>query len=207
MQIQQLLAGSALALSVAFASAPANAAIIVDTGQPLVGDYIWNLNATQSLAARFTVTTATRLTDLTGYMFAYSTPGTFTVAVRADGENPGAELFSGTATANLSFAFYGVHGASWLVGPGSYWLAFEVRPGDTMDGYMPEKQTSPIGPEAYFGSGSWDRYDDLDIGVRISGDAVAAVPEPATWALMLTGFLGAGAALRAARRRQAALAA
>jgi hypothetical protein len=35
----------------------------------------------------------------------------------------------------------------------------------------------------------------------------AAVPEPASWALMLTGFLGAGAAIRANRRRQAALAA
>jgi len=206
MQIQQLLAGSALALAVAFASAPANAAIIVDTGEPLIGDYIWDLNATQSLAARFTVTTATRLTDLTGYMFAYSTPGTFTVAVRADGENPGAELFSGTATANLSFAFYGVHGASWLVGPGSYWLAFEVRPGDTLDGYMPEKQTSPLDDEAFTYDGTYYRYDDLELGVRINGDAVA-VPEPATWALMLNGFLGAGAALRAARRRQVVLAA
>src|SRR5687768_6784667 len=173
MQIQRLLAGSAVALAVALASAPANAAIIVDTGEPLVGDYIYELNATQSLAARFTVTTTTRLTDLTGYMFAYSTPGTFTVAVRADGTNPGAELFSGTATANLSFAFYGVHGVSWLVGPGSYWLAFEVRPGDTMDGYMPEKQTSPIGPESYYGNGAWERYDELDIGARISGEAVA----------------------------------
>jgi len=37
-------------------------------------------------------------------------------------------------------------------------------------------------------------------------DAIA-VPKPAAWALMLTGFLGAGAALRGARRRQAALAA
>jgi hypothetical protein len=205
MQIQRLLAGSAVALAVAFTSAAANAAVIVDTGAPLLGKYIYNLNATQSLAARFTVTTTTRLTDLTGYMYAYSTPGTFTVAVRADGETPGAELFSGTGAANLRFAFYGVHGASWLVGPGSYWLAFEVRPSDTMDGYMLEKQTSPIGPEAYWGSGAWERYDELNIGVRISGDAVA-VPEPAGWALMLTGFLGAGAALRGARRRQAALA-
>jgi hypothetical protein len=207
MRIQHFAASSAFALAIAFASAPANAAIIVDTGEPLIGEYIYDLNVTQSLAARFTVTTTTRLTDLTGYMFAYSTPGTFTVAVRADGKNPGAELFSGTATANLSFAFYGVHGVSWLVDPGSYWLAFEVRPGDTMDGYMPDKQTSPIGPESYYGSGVWERYDELDIGVRISGDAVAAVPEPAAWALMLTGFLGAGAVLRSLRRRQAAFAA
>jgi hypothetical protein len=34
---------------------------------------------------------------------------------------------------------------------------------------------------------------------------MSAVPEPATWALMLMGFFGAGAALRHARRRPAAL--
>lgn len=38
-------------------------------------------------------------------------------------------------------------------------------------------------------------------------NAVGGVPEPASWALMLTGFLGAGAAIRANRRRQAVLAA
>jgi hypothetical protein len=42
--------------------------------------------------------------------------------------------------------------------------------------------------------------------VKVTTDAIA-VPEPAAWVLMLTGFLGAGAALRGARRRQAALAA
>jgi hypothetical protein len=34
-------------------------------------------------------------------------------------------------------------------------------------------------------------------------DGVAGVPEPASWALMLTGFLGAGSVLRANRRRVA----
>jgi hypothetical protein len=205
MQIQRFLAGSALALAFAVASAPANAAVIVDTGKPVNGAGVdWWLNATQSLAAKFTVTTATRLTDLAGYMFAYSAPGTFTVAVRADGDTPGAVLFSDTAVAKLSLAFYGVHGESWLVGPGSYWLAFEVRPDNTLYGFMPSNPASPLGPEAYTEDGSYYRYDDLELGVRISGDAVS-VPEPAAWALMLTGFLGAGAALRSARRRQAAL--
>lgn len=206
MQIQHLAAGSALALAIAFASAPANAALIVDTGKP-VGDY-WALNSTYSLATKFTLTSATTLTDLTGFMFAYSTPGAFTVALRADaGETPGKVLFSDTAVAKLPITFYGVHGVSWLVGPGSYWLAFEVRPGDTLDGYMPFNPPSPLADGAYTeGDGVYQEWDELELGVRISGD-VMAVPEPASWALMLTGFLGAGAALRAARRHQAALAA
>jgi len=197
-----LAATGALAV---FGASAANAAVIVDTGQPPFGGagVDWNLNATQSLAVKFTVASATRLTDLTGWMYAYSAVETFTVALYADGETPGALLFADTATAKLPFAFYGVHGESWLVGPGSYWLAFEVRPGNTLDGYMPNNPASPLGPEAYSEDGSYYCYDDLDLGVRISGDVVANVPEPQSWALMLIGFLGAGAALRAARRRQA----
>lgn len=42
--------------------------------------------------------------------------------------------------------------------------------------------------------------------ISLAGGA-GGVPEPASWALMLTGFLGAGGAIRANRRRQAALAA
>jgi hypothetical protein len=204
MRIQHLVASSALALAIAFASAPANAAIIVDTGKP-VGNS-WILNATESLATKFTVTSATTLTDLTGFMFAHSTPGAFTVALRADGgKTPGEVLFSDTAVAKLPITFYGVHGVSWLVGPGSYWLAFEVRPGDTLDGYMPFNPPSPLANGAYTEDGVYHDWDTLNLGVRINGDVMAAMPEPAAWALMLTGFLGAGAALRAARRRQAAL--
>jgi hypothetical protein len=203
----KVAAFAATAAIAGLAASAANATIIIDTGQPPYGGGVnWGLNSTESLAVKFTVTSATRLTDLTGWMFAQSAPGTFTVALRADGNTPGAVLFSDTATAKLPFAFYGVHGESWLVGPGSYWLAFEVRPGDTFDGYTPNNPPSPLGPEAYSYDGTYYRYDRLNLGVRISGDVVA-VPEPAAWTLMLTGFLGTGAALRGARRRRAALAA
>lgn len=44
-------------------------------------------------------------------------------------------------------------------------------------------------------------YQDIayDIGIALHGESVAAVPEPAAWALMIGGFSLAGAALR--RRR------
>lgn len=44
-------------------------------------------------------------------------------------------------------------------------------------------------------------FDDVSL---VSG--AAAIPEPASWALMLAGFMGAGAAIRANRRRRAAAA-
>jgi len=49
---------------------------------------------------------------------------------------------------------------------------------------------------------SYWRLDDVSL---VSG--AGGVPEPATWGLMLIGFLGAGGAIRAGRRRQAAAAA
>jgi len=58
-----------------------------------------------------------------------------------------------------------------------------------------------------FQSVGWQQDWPSPIGATDIQLGTAAVPEPAAWALMLTGFLGAGAALRTARRRQAALAA
>jgi hypothetical protein len=48
--------------------------------------------------------------------------------------------------------------------------------------------------------GFW-KLDDVSLVGGAGG-----VPEPATWGLMLTGFMGAGGAIRASRRRQAAVA-
>jgi hypothetical protein len=63
------------------------------------------------------------------------------------------------------------------------------------------------------GSGSFDRVvvtdsagDDFAIG-QLRYATGGAVPEPAVWAMMLVGFGGIGATLRASRRRSAAVAA
>ncbi len=46
-----------------------------------------------------------------------------------------------------------------------------------------------------------------DYNVAVDNFSISAVPEPATWALMLLGFGGLGVALRAGRKSQAAVAA
>ena len=77
-----------------------------------------------------------------------------------------------------------------------------------------------------YGSSGWTHFTDhlgagtytITVGAANWGDnsyssqivadhfAVSGAPEPAEWALMLTGFFGAGAALRATRRKAPALA-
>jgi hypothetical protein len=53
------------------------------------------------------------------------------------------------------------------------------------------------------GSANFIGFDNITLGSATAG----GVPEPATWAMMLMGFGGLGAAMRSARRKQAALAA
>jgi len=68
--------------------------------------------------------------------------------------------------------------------------------------------TYDFGGDVYLQAGQW-----LEVGVNRDGVytndstglslTISTVPEPAAWALMLVGFAGLGAALRASRRRQA----
>jgi len=53
--------------------------------------------------------------------------------------------------------------------------------------------------------GYWDSYYGDNSGSQ--SVSISAVPEPATWAMMLAGFAGLGAAIRASRRKAALAAA
>ena len=65
-----------------------------------------------------------------------------------------------------------------------------LHPGQDFDGYA-------AGAEARY-------LADMQGAFEVQGDATA-VPEPATWALMIIGFGGAGAMLRSRRRRALAV--
>ena len=204
-----------LAAAVTLAAAPASASLIVDTGDPtsafgyslLPAGYVPDF-AGQSLAARFTVTEQHVITGVEGWVYRYgSGPGSYHIMLYGDGPGPnhwvpGAELYTvALSDGGPGSGYIGTDDLDWAIGPGAYWAAFEVRDGDTLIGYMPYFVPNPLQealgpPGGYFPAagapGSAFRIYD------------AAVPEPAAWALMLTGFATAGAALRARRRTPAA---
>jgi hypothetical protein len=185
----------------------AGAATVVDTGPgPSTGGG-WTLYGPQWLAAEFSIAAPTVVSNVEGWIQPIDTPGTATVAIYADGGIvPGSPLFSSSFAAigdTSVAAWFGAGGLKWSLLPGTYWVAFEVRPGQTLFGAMPDPSASPLGAEAVRNSSTGFVYganEDLDIGVRIQS-GVAAIPEPSTYALMLAGLGFVG--FVAHRRRQA----
>jgi hypothetical protein len=189
---------AALAAIMSLAASEAAAAVIVDTGAQIPFTAGLQVSSGQWVAARFDVTGPTRITDVEGYLANVAEGATLTFALREDDGGPGDELFAGAATLFLPEAWQGLHGLSWSVGPGAYWLAFEVRAGQTLDGAVGVPLTPSMRPIAV-GVPPAVPYrvgEDGLVAFRVNGDAV---PEPASWALMIMGFGAVGAVLR--RRR------
>ena len=194
----------------------ASAAVIVDTGPGSTPPWSLFNNGQgnfQYLAARFHLDGATVLTDVEGFIGGAG--GQFTVGVASQStsgpERPNATQFTQQATATATNGdWFGVHGVSWSLGAGDWWVFFAVQPnlGGTLTGYMPGSAPNQLGAEAFISptsGGDWARDDDLGIGVRITDTSVvsSAAPEPGTWMLLLTGFGLAGASLRQAAGRRA----
>jgi hypothetical protein len=170
-----------------------NAATIVDTGpgpNVAAGSALGADPAAQWLAAEFTTTDDYTITDVEGWIAPFFDGGDGTVAIYTDGGDvPGTELF---AAPFLGFgpdvpSWTGASGLSWALPAGTYWVSFEVRPGQVLEGVMPDPSPNPLLNEAFsndFGV-SWFGQDDIDIGVRIQ-----AVPLPPALYLFGTGLLG-----------------
>lgn len=62
---------------------------------------------------------------------------------------------------------------------------------------------NPVGsPNLFrsFFSNDWDAFGDTGVRLFVEGNAVGAVPEPSTWAMMMIGFAGLAAVTRYRRR-------
>jgi len=202
--------GAAASVSL-LAAMPATADTIVDTGQPTItGGPI--LDNSQWFASDFLVTTPVHITDVSLWVGSlaqfdpadFSKGGTFHILILA-GNLSDVPLYSAQVsvptTGNLpDVDWYGVHGVDWYLGvPTDYYLSAQVLPGDTFSGYAPNRAPNPLGNEdVRHPPQGWESVNDLDIGWQAFGftGQGGAVPEPATWALMISGFGLVGATLR-----------
>ena len=180
--------------------ASAHAAYLLDTGTQDGGTNNWSLfnssgDDLQFLAAGFTVGSATTITSVEGWI-ATNAPGDVIVSLYSGAPTVAASpLFSTTLHLDQStgheWETFG--GLSWAVGAGDYSVAFSTATG--YGGTMVDGAPLPA-PSYYFYSpdnGEWVSFN-LAMGVRVA----AAVPEPASFALLLAGLAGVG---WAARRR------
>lgn len=149
----------------------------------------------------FTITTASYLTGFEwvgGYFNGAISPiSAFTVALYADnGGVPGALFAFGSFGGNEAVIAdpiysYSASFADFLVGPGTYWVSF-----------VPDIGFPPQWGWATSATGTNNAYQDFfgvgaPINVNLAFTVLGrAVPEPASWAMMIAGFGLVGAAMR-----------
>jgi hypothetical protein len=138
--------------------------------------------------------------------------GTLTAVLYSDNNNlPGSKLLSANFTATMTtYAsgvaanWYGPTGLSWSLQAGTYWLAFEVRPGDSLYGTYPNQDgvtmydgsPSPLALYSY-GLNAPGTYTNSFVdpnvtrgwGVQVLGE-LQPVPIPPSALVLLSGLGG-----------------
>jgi len=187
------------AAMLAMAPLTANAVLIVDTGTSGVIDpnTNWSLDSGQFLAGEFTIFDAATISSIEGWI-GFSNLGSLSTVIYGESAGlPGAELFSGAFTSTGGESWQGLAGLSWDLLAGTYFVAFEVRGGQTFTGSLPDTALSRLNGYA-FNEGSGSSWVAFDLGSAFRINATTSVPEPGTLALLGIGL----AALGMTRRRR-----
>ncbi len=189
--IRTLLITTALALSAA--ATPASAAFVVDTGHGPIDAPGWVLDPNQSLAGYFTLAADTTIQSVEGFLG--GSGGTSTITIYGDATLPTTALFSASFEAASGYDWQGVFGQNWSLAAGSYWVGFSSTGENGMTyGGTP----NPLSRYAFTAQTVW-YPNPLNVGVRIAD--TPAVPEPASWMMLILGFGAMGGAMRYGRRK------
>ena len=208
MKMKRNLIGIYLSMLILCGSNFVQAALIVDTGTGPDSLGGWSLDTDQWLSAEFNLDQDTYLTGLYGWMSNNNRTGdNFTISIYGDGgEIPdsnnllysnGGQISGTEGHANwegYEITYTDPNGNTGLfLTAGTYWLGYELRTinyNNPYVGAMPNDSQSPLDNYAFNGTGTWQEYDSLNLGVRIEGTPAAPVPEPATMLLFGTGLIG-----------------
>jgi hypothetical protein len=117
---------------------------------------------------------------------------------------PADQLYSTRFSIQDPVAWQGADSLNWTLKAGSYWVVFKGSLGP--DSYMPGSAPNPLVAYKRGIDGSWGNLREQALGVQIDGVVGGAVPEPASWAMLIGGFGLAGGAIRTRRKRPVALA-
>jgi hypothetical protein len=152
---------------------------IVDTGPGPDAFGGYDLSRDQWFAGKFTTSEQFIITDVKGWMAStWYGDDTATAVIYTDGGAiPGTELFSARFTVSVTHdsisnpdLWQGPSGLKWLLDPGTYWVAFEVRDGDGLNGFMPFPVSSPMEVAVYSynrGPGYQQYSPPSEVGFRI----------------------------------------
>ena len=182
-------------------TAPAPAALIVDTGHSnntslLSGTY-------PGFAAEFTLSQPSTITNISSWMYHSGGSNSLTAAIYTDGGNVPGAVYNNVNAYSVTFAipekppgmygtpgWYGPTALNWYLPAGTYWAV--IRPiSDTQYGQA-YPSTSPPGPiptgNALYYLGSWAQAPaSYNLAWQINANPV---PLPAAFWLLCSGLIG-----------------
>jgi hypothetical protein len=178
-------------------SSQVRADMIVDTGTPDQKGSALMFTDAQWFAAKFTTTQDWQITSLQGFINAADANqvgATYSIAVYDNGLNnrpdSNSELFAQQATFTND-GWNGLQDLNWALGAGTYWLAFEVRAGDTLQGLMPVY--APNAVQTAYNDATANFGYALTTGVNYNfGVQISAVPVPSALWLFASGLIAIG---------------
>lgn len=175
---------------------------ILDTGAGGTGTArAASITDTRSLAGYFELTNAVTVDGIYGWIGG-DEGARLTANIYSEVDFvPATKLFSTDFVNTGSIGWQGTSSLNWNLKAGSYWVVFSAADGDHTS-FMPSGVPNPL--IAYIGGadGGWRRLREQNLGIRLTGTTGGAVPEPASWAMLIGGVGLAGSALRRRKPRQ-----
>ena len=170
-------------------ASPVQAATVVDTATPMGAGLPLVFDASDWVAARIDVAQQTTLGTIAGHILGGSAGESFDISLYTGTASPAQQLYTTTAAYGSS-EWAGASNLAWTVGPGSYWVEFELQAGQTLGSGSVTGALFDVGvahPVTTAATSDWGFT--YDASAQSIGLQVTSVPEPAQQAMLLAGLM------------------